>query len=185
MWPWQQVGWNGAALQLSSWFAWQEDLLQSFVNAHNVYPKELHLTAHQEANQKVTLFSRSLNVAGKNGLAFRSMKSSSGFLKKVMSYHACIWNYKGFSKFDYASGLEQGHILGRTAASAHVKHRVFFPPYLICFVIRNMSFCCLQDKSVQMTIFCSWSYASVALQALQKSYMFHFPVYKFLLAVHW
>lgn len=42
--------------------------------------------------------------------------------------------------------------MGRTAAPAHTKHRACFPPYLIYFVICNMSFCCsLQDKSVQMT----------------------------------
>lgn len=53
-----------------------------FRNVHNVYVIELYLTAYQEANWDIKLFFRPHNVDGKNWLAFRSVKSSSDFLRK-------------------------------------------------------------------------------------------------------
>lgn len=55
----------------------------AFCNVYIVYPIELYLTVDQETNWEITLLVRPQNTVRKNGLVFRSVKSSSGFLRKA------------------------------------------------------------------------------------------------------
>ena len=131
-----------------------------FCNVHSVYPIEFYLTVDQEANWEITLFVRPHNVVRKNGLAFRSMKSSSGFLRKSHSTILAYGNERDsailampldYDKVTFWLGL-LSLPMGSTGFTFLLVSFVLW--YAMCeFLLRSTGQICTSD-----TIFCSWIY---------------------------
>lgn len=160
-----------------------------FCNVHNVYPRELYLTVHQEANWEIILFVRPPNVVGENGLAFQSLKSSSDFLRK--SCPTILANGNARDSVTLAMPLDYDKVtfsLGLLPLPCAAQDSLPFLSHLFCDTQLG-SFCCgLQDKAAQVTqIYAAGSMlvAAAILQALQKPLLFHFPVYKLLFTMYW
>lgn len=159
-----------------------------FCYVHNVYPIQLYLTAHQEANWEIILFDRPPNVVGKNGLAFRTIKSSPPFPRKS---RPTILVYGNTMDSDIlAKTLDYDKVtfwLGLFLLPRWSTRLTFLLVSFFCDT-QLAGFCCmLQDKVAQVTyIFTTESTLAAAVSwALPKPLLFHFPVHKLLFTVHW